>query len=205
MRLFVSFFAIMFLIGVSSVAFGQNIAGSEHDFSASGWSDGKICIVCHTPHNADITVAEAPLWNHEVTAATFTLYSSPTLTATDLGQPDASSKLCLSCHDGTVAVDSYGGNTGSTFITGDSNLGTGMSDDHPVTFNYDDALATADGGLNTPSTFITSIGGTIQNDLLFNNSLECASCHDVHNGSGLNHLLRISNASSAFCLTCHDK
>lgn len=205
MRLFVIIFTIVLMVGLSSLTFAQ-ISGTDHDFSANGWSGGEICIVCHTPHNADVTVAEAPLWNHDVTTATFTIYSSATLDATDLAQPDAASKLCLSCHDGTVAVDSYGGNTGTTFVNGNELIGTDLSDDHPVTFTYDDALATTDGGLHAPSTALSGLGGTIQNDLLFNNSLECASCHDVHNGAGTGtSLLRLSNAGSAFCLTCHDK
>ena len=142
-----------------------------------------------------------------MTAATYTLYSSPTLDAS-LSQPDSSSKLCLSCHDGTIAVDSFGGATGTTFITGGALIGTDLRHTHPVGLTYDAALATADQGLFNPETKTTSLGDTIKNDLLFGNgSLECASCHDVHNsqvasGSGL---LRITNDGSALCLTCHDK
>ncbi len=181
------------------------ITGSDHDFSGSGWSGGEICKPCHTPHHADTTVAGAPLWNHEVTTSTYTLYSSLTLDATDLGQPDGVSKLCLSCHDGTVAIDSFGGATGSTMISGDALLGTDLSDDHPISFTYDDALATTDGGLYSPSTATTSLGGTIQDDLLFANKVECSSCHDVHNSHNNEKLLNIANASSALCLTCHNK
>ena len=67
-----------------------------------------------------------PLWNHKVTTATYTLYSSPTLKAT-LSQPTHyGSKLCLSCHDGTVALDSFGGNTGTTFIDSSNSVGTDL-------------------------------------------------------------------------------
>jgi predicted CXXCH cytochrome family protein len=204
MRQFLVFFTILLMIGVSGVSYAQ-ITGSVHDFSIYGWSGGQMCNVCHTPHSADVSVANAPLWNHEVTTATYTVYNSPTLDATDLAQPDAASKLCLSCHDGTVAIDSYGGNTGTNFITGADSIGIDLSDDHPVTFTYDDALATTDPGLHMPSVTLTGLGGTIQNDLLFNNSLECASCHDVHNSVPNPSLLRISNANSAICLTCHNK
>lgn len=179
------------------------IAGSDHDFSASGWSGGQICIVCHTPHFADTSVTGAPLWNHEVSTATYTLYSSPTMDAT-ISQPAGASKLCLSCHDGTVAIDSFGGNTGSTVITGDSLVGTDLADDHPTSFTYDAALATTDGGLFDPATADSGLGGTISEDLLFGGSMECATCHDVHNKAGIDELLRVSNAGSALCLTCHD-
>jgi predicted CXXCH cytochrome family protein len=188
------------------LSYGQ-ITGSAHDFSGSAWNTTtEICIVCHTPHNADLTVTTAPLWNHEVTiVAAYTLYSSSTLNAT-LGQPGNESKLCLSCHDGTVALENFGGVTGGTnFISGSANVGTALNNDHPISFTYNDALATADGGLRTPSTYVTSLGGTINNDLLFSGRMECASCHDVHNAHGNNMLLLIDNTGSALCLTCHNK
>ena len=186
-------------------SFGQ-ITGSKHDFSNNGWSGGKICIVCHTPHHADNTVTDAPLWNHEVTSATFTVYNSSTLDAT-VGQPDGVSKLCLSCHDGTVALDNFGGvTTGSNMITGDYNLETDLSNDHPVSFVYDATLASADGGIYDPTTQNSGLGGTINGDMLSSTKMQCSSCHDVHNGSGgWESLLVKSNANSTLCLTCHNK
>ena len=201
-------FALVIMCTGLFVAWGtaQTIVGSAHDFSTQNWNTtGEICIVCHTPHNADSTVTNAPLWNHETTAATFTVYTSATMNATT-GQPGASSILCLSCHDGTVAMDNFGGQTGGThFISGSALVGTDLSDDHPISFVYDAALAAADGGLHDPTTTTTALGGTITNDLLIDNQMQCASCHDVHNGEGLASLLRISNSGSGLCLTCHDK
>jgi len=201
------FLSIVVVFAFASVASGQ-IAGSAHDFSGQGWGTTEICAPCHTPHNADVSVTDAPLWNHDVTTATFTVYSSSTLDAT-VGQPDKNSKLCLSCHDGTVALDSFGGNTGTQFIDAQHLIGTDLSNDHPVSFIYNAALATTDGGLFDPSIVNTSLGGTIETDLLFgttgNATLECASCHDVHNGFGNPSLLKIDNNASAFCLTCHNK
>ncbi|MFQ5747763.1 MAG: cytochrome c3 family protein, partial [Gemmatimonadota bacterium] len=190
----------------AGTATGQTIVGSEHDFSGDTWNTtGEICVVCHTPHNADATVSNAPLWNHQVTGSTFTVYSSPTLDAT-VGQPGGSSKLCLSCHDGTVALDNFAGKTnGTNFISGGELLGTDLSNDHPLSFTYNTALATADGGLNDPATASSGLGGTIDADMLFAGQVQCASCHDVHNGSGVAKLLRKSNAASALCLTCHAK
>lgn len=191
-------------------SFGQHIAGSAHDFSTQTWNTtGEICICCHTPHNADITVADAPLWNHQVTSATFTLYSSPTFNgSTTIGQPSGSSKLCLSCHDGTVALENFGGTTNGThFISAGSNFGTNLSNDHPISFTYDAALAAADPGLYNPNTQLVggTGSGTITNTWLFGGKLECASCHDVHNSTGEAHLLLKNNAGSALCLTCHNK
>lgn len=185
------------------------ITGSAHDFTATAWAGGEICLPCHTPHNAKQGVDNlVPLWNHDVTATVFTLYTSPTgtLDAGALGQPAGVSKACLSCHDGTVGLDAYGTNVPvPTMIVASRNLGTDLSNDHPISFTYDTALSVADGELFDPATDPSGLGGTIQNDMLFADQLECGSCHDVHNTPGNATLLRISNAGSALCLTCHDK
>jgi len=207
------------LVGLFAVQVTGQITGSAHDFSGYAWSAAEICLPCHTPHHADNTVADAPLWNHEVTAvAAYTLYSSSTMNAIDLGQPNGNSKLCLSCHDGTVAVDSYGGLTGTVNIATFDNGGTqpvgyafvdtDLSDDHPISFTYDDALAGSDGELHTPSNTAAigvGAGGTINAEMLFAGKMECASCHDVHNGAGNDNLLVLNNTGSALCLTCHSK
>jgi predicted CXXCH cytochrome family protein len=203
------FFALLLVMSIAQYGFGQNIAGSAHDFSGDTWNaSGEICIVCHTPHNADGTVADAPLWNKELTTATFIPYSGYDLQAT-VGQPASSSKLCLSCHDGTVAIDNFGGATGGTnFVTGNDLLGTDLSNDHPISFTYDPALATADGGLYDPTTTTSGLGGMISQDMLSgagSDQVQCSSCHDVHNAANLGFLLVKSNAASALCLTCHNK
>jgi predicted CXXCH cytochrome family protein len=193
------------------------ITGSAHDFSASTPS-GEICILCHTPHGADTTVTNAPLWNHEVTAtATFTPYDNTSATQDSTpGQPNGVSKLCLSCHDNTVAIDAFGGaagdptdlvatyDLGGTKTAGYANIGTDLSDDHPIGILYDSALVTADGGLNALAT-ATTVGTDTIADMLFSSMVECASCHDVHNAFGNANLLYRSNANSELCLTCHAK
>lgn len=184
------------------------IEGSAHDFSAVDPSQ-QICIFCHTTHRADTSVVDAPLWNHAVTNRTYQLYNSPTLDAT-VSQPSGASRLCLSCHDGTVAVDSYGGRAGVIFLGGRLAIGADeLTNDHPVSFLYDDALAAADGELHRPSATPSGLGSTIDDDLLFNGRLECSSCHDVHNGAAAEavgqKLLVITQVGSQLCLTCHDK
>lgn len=186
------------------------ILGSKHDFSTLA-ENQEICIFCHTPHGADTTVVDAPLWNHQVTQKSYQVYNSVTLDAT-VGQPSASSRLCLSCHDGTVAVDSYGGRTGVIFLGGALNIGgdaAELRNDHPISFAYDDTLAIKDGGLFRPSSTPSGNGGTIQQDLLLGGKVECASCHDVHNSGPAaavnDNLLVITRVQSRLCLTCHDK
>ena len=178
------------------------IVGTAHDLSGKGWGTNQVCIFCHTPHNANTTVAGAPLWNHAVTTATFSTYSSDTLNAT-VGQPDGVSKLCLSCHDGTVALDSFGNNAGTHLMDpGGTLVGTDLKNDHPVSFTYDAALATADGGLVTPTS--ASWVDATHNVPLYGAKLQCASCHNVHDNS-IGKFLRMSNAGSALCLKCHAK
>jgi predicted CXXCH cytochrome family protein len=208
-KLLVVLTALAFVVGFSAVSFAV-ITGSEHDFSNQPFSQGQICLVCHTPHNA--VPSSAVLWNHEVSTANYVLYSSATLDATDLNQPLGVSKLCLSCHDGTVAIDSFGGNTGSFFIFGSNNVGTDLSDDHPISFTYDTNLAQLDGELFDPVTAPSGItgtsGGSISDEMLFGpniDQLECASCHDVHNQFNNDELLLKPNGGSALCLTCHNK
>ena len=210
--------AMALTAGFSGVSFA-GIDGSAHDFSGFGFAGGQICVTCHTPHNA--VSDAAPLWNHELSTATYIPYSSPSMNAT-VGQPTGASKLCLSCHDGTVAVDSFGGNTGTIFIDAfgaDKDLGTDLSNDHPISFTYDDALATADAGLFEPTTTTVTIGsgtfsrtGTIATEMLEGGTeLQCQSCHSVHNDFVVNDaasadkLLKITIGDSDLCLSCHNK
>ena len=204
--------SVALALGFATVA-NAEIAGSEHDFSGQGFAQGQICLPCHAPHNASAqATANVPLWNHAVSIQTYQLYTSDTIDAGSpsgsLAQPSGVSKLCLSCHDGTIAIDAFGGNPGSQTITGNANIGTDLSNDHPISFVYDTSLALADGSLNDPSTALAGLAGsngTIEDDMLFGNRLECASCHDVHNKFGNESLLLKSNAGSALCLTCHDQ
>lgn len=207
--------AILLLIfGFLTTSNGQ-ISGTAHDFSSETWapSENSLCAVCHASHQAS-SIASAPLWNHETTAvAGYTVYTSPTFDShggTTITDPGASSKLCLSCHDGTVALENFGGvTTGTATIDNAYRIGGASGDDlsteHPISFEYTTALATLDGGLHDPATTSSGLTGTITQDMLFSNKMECASCHDVHNKYGVNKLLKMDNSSSQLCLTCHDK
>lgn len=196
-RIIVVITAVVACIGWSAASqAAPGIKDSAHDLSAT---ESEICIVCHTPHNADVTIADAPLWNHTLTAAPYTLYASPTLTATDLAQPTGVSKLCLSCHDGTVAPDAFGGQAGTalklTASTG--GLGTNLKMSHPISFSYTAEIATTDGELADPATLPAGwVNG---------GKFECSSCHDVHNKAGFSSMLLKENTASALCLTCHNK
>lgn len=188
------------------------ITGSAHDFSTAAWAGGQVCVACHTPHNALSSVNAAPLWDHTLSTQVYALYVSSTLKAT-MGQPNGSDKLCLSCHDGTVAVDSYRGAVGTTYISSVNNLGTNLNVHHPSSFLYDTALATANGSLFDPGSKVVTVGagaqsktGTIGAVMLAGGQLQCSSCHDVHNTytASAKGLLKISTAGSAMCFACHN-
>jgi len=223
----IALFAATLALTGSQAVWGGTITGSAHDFTSAGWSNGRICIACHAAHNNDTTVVGAPLWNHaNSTIASYQLYSSPTFDGTStIGQPAASSKLCLSCHDGSVAVDSFGTMTGTTFVTTEIGKSGNLKGDHPIGFTYDNALFVLDKSLADPATDVTIGSGTqtktgpISSLLLYDGKMECASCHDAHNtftatappgqvndqGQPKNNLIKISEVGSAICIACHKK
>lgn len=215
-KLFTFLLTLALLAGFSGVSIA-GIAGSMHDFSFDTWAENQICLPCHTPHNGE-AVENAPLWNHALSIANYTPYSSPSMQATP-GQPTGSSKLCLSCHDGTVSLDAFGGSDGTgIFITGSANLGFDLSNDHPISFVYDDGLAGQDPGLYDPTVKQVTIGsgdfnqtGLIADVMLSNNELQCSACHSVHNDyvadptNPFNYLLKIQVDGSDLCLACHNK
>lgn len=196
-KLFVLLATLLIVLAFTSATFA-GIAGTRHDLSTST-ADNQLCVVCHTPHSGT-TTTDAPLWNHALTTQSFTMYSSSTLDATMPGDgPAGVSKLCLSCHDGVTGILDYGSNTGTSTMVGLPAIGLDdLTNDHPVSFVYDSALATADGSLFDPEATPAVA------DLLYNGQVECASCHDVHDDTN-SPFLRMSNANSALCLTCHDK
>jgi predicted CXXCH cytochrome family protein len=64
----------------------------------------EICVFCHTPH-ASNTAVSAPLWNKALPNSTYTVYSSGTMQGTASLSNNNMSLACLSCHDGTQAMD----------------------------------------------------------------------------------------------------
>lgn len=185
------------------------IANTMHGFAIlyDGWNTtGEICIVCHTPHNSK-PIAGAPLWNRPDTTAAFTLYSSPSLLSTPV-QPTGATRLCLGCHDGTVALECFGRTTSGThYIGGWGLIGTNLSNDHPVSIVYDSTLAAAsNGGLKDPAVTPSGLGGTIEHDMLRSGKLECVACHNPHGGVNNNgYMLLKWPADPPLCLTCHNK
>ncbi|MCK5878795.1 MAG: hypothetical protein KAH24_03385, partial [Holophagae bacterium] len=196
------FFTLAMLL-VCGFQVRANVAQTKHNLSVSGPGAVKttettaICVFCHTPHSA---APLAPLWNKDVGPMAYSTYSSSTLISSP-GQPDGASKLCLSCHDGTIAVGNIRNpdvtftvaNTSGGLLTGSSALGSDLSNDHPVSFVPQSSSELVTPGAGDPVQYDTASG-----------KLQCTSCHDPHDDLNGSFLVK-SNIGSAVCKTCHQK
>jgi len=210
---------------------GAGIVNSPHDLSTEAWNfRGEICRVCHVPHDHGRNTGDVGLlWNHGLSSATYLMYAEDTHTNFVDGaadpEPTGISKLCLGCHDGTVAIDDFDNNIGlgTTMISdynagyqvpGIADVGTdkNLSNTHPISVFYDNL---SDPGLNPPTNVMGTLAGgqtyTID-DVLDGGKVQCSSCHDVHDEEAVpgTHLLRVPNniatgVASGLCLTCHNK
>ncbi|HZQ46789.1 MAG TPA: cytochrome c3 family protein [Verrucomicrobiae bacterium] len=227
--------ALMALVPFTSQG---TIIGSKHDFSiatnywvggTNNWTVGfgstNVCGECHTIHHAP-DPARGPLWIHTPTANTFKTYDQsgsetfPSGLTVTLG---SSSKACLSCHDGSIAINSQdSGATPGTTTTVKGGTGVfiapsaivvevaGGQDDlthmHPIGVNYASAISYLPTAALNPIT--TPIGGgSISTVMLKNGNVECSSCHDIHRTQGTSSTSGIYTVASgqALCLTCHNK
>ncbi len=223
---------------LSTAKNGMNFTAQPAD------SLSRICIFCHAPHNTyrpfgttdgagpaapDAAFDYLPLWNHTLqTDLGYTMYENgsgaPTTgdkasqailsRGSDVAVPGSTSLLCLSCHDGSVAVNSYGNSDqrptsisgggaamASAYLIGKDKY---LGNHHPISFDYDGVqqndieIREADVAMLTPLTFVR--------DHLYGGKMECATCHSVHNtGNAGESLLWRSDQNSELCLTCHAK
>jgi len=195
---------VFFLCVLTPLLAFARVEDTKHNLSISGTGDVKAvsqtqnCILCHTPHNAS---PAQPLWNHELSAVVnYINYASPTLQsyASEAEAPpiDGHSKLCLSCHDGTVAIGSIisGGDeilmvpvdvidASGKLIGGPGYLGTDLSGGHPISIIFDEALA---GKRNSAEPPLTRLKWPIvDTDIKLyptqnGYGVQCTSCHDPH-------------------------
>lgn len=149
-----------------NVSAGVHNLGSLGTYAGKATNEDEVCIFCHTPHGGSLS---GPLWNRTVPLATgFTHYTSTTLSAAFQGpafetrQVNPESLLCMSCHDGTISMNSIINNSnrtgaapnqppemidtsfgfGVSVVIGQPFLpdgGTSLTDDHPISFSYYDA------------------------------------------------------------------
>ena len=146
----------------------------------------EICVFCHTPHGASseaTSSVQAPIWNRSLSQANFQLYDQVWSRSFEgklnSNQPTGYSRLCLSCHDGTIALGALRNTPGSggfeaelgiQYATGVTapfpagsipegsgalgqdtrRLGVDLRNDHPISFVYDEALVSVDKELVNP-------------------------------------------------------
>lgn len=197
------------IVGSTVLTDNTTLYRAEGDLASTTNVPGKqVCIFCHTPHSANVS-EQAPLWNRAFsTVTTFQRYSSNTLQIRvnaaartpaqyDTGaQPDGSSKLCLSCHDGVSKLGAIlqggtiimRGGAGST-STGGGDVITGLASfnpntnkmklgHHPVSFVYNATVRDAiNAGKGTTSYTLPTSEPAI---VLRNSKMQCTTCHDAH-------------------------
>lgn len=202
-----------------------NILGSKHDLSVGKEAahnynfayanNNHVCVYCHTPHDPGTNNGGKLQWDRSFSASAYTLYNSPGATPTPSPSTASSSysSICLSCHDGTIAVDSLanmlqplttgtnrrraGGYANQFFASPamQTIMGSEMSNDHPVGVAYDN-IRNPD---LSPENTINVAGLK-----LYDGKVECATCHDPHNNNN-SAFTRIANTQSGLCTTCHLK
>jgi len=203
----------LLLINANNLGGAGSIFKSKHNLSVSGEgsikspSETRVCIFCHSSHNAS---SEGPLWNHKTTSSgQFQTYKRSTMVSS-AEQPNGSTKLCLSCHDGTIAVGAIRGRsapipmknvTGSGKIPASrkSHIGTDLRGTHPVSVKFDQRVALTKSGLKWPISDPEQAVGTDHNGYV-----QCTSCHDPHDDSkSEKYPFWKKSTFSEVCKACH--
>jgi predicted CXXCH cytochrome family protein len=187
-------------LGASTAGGPRKLVGSKHDLSVTGpgpiraLSERNPCIFCHISHSA----TGERLSNRPDPQQRHVAYESTTMSA-KAGAPTGASRICLSCHDGTIAVGKTLRDeirmTGSTLTGRRSNLGTDLRGTHPV------SLRPAPGGASRAPV----PGDAVKLD--HGGELQCTSCHDPHQeyvDPTEGKFLVKPSRRSALCLSCHD-
>lgn len=209
-------------VAVFSSRSGAGVATTKHNFGSMSpeavktTSTSEICIFCHAPHNTAPAIA---MWNRTVPGDIYDIYASQSIVAAQ-GQPTGSSKLCLSCHDGTIAIGSLlnipgqtteplGGTLpipesagritpeGKIAAASPSYIGTNLRDDHPISFAY---------SLSYPSNVEIKSPGSFPAGMKLDNfgKLQCTTCHDPH-GTNYTKFLVTPLDNAQLCTACHDQ
>ncbi len=202
----------------------HNLSSTNPDFLFQYASDNvdEVCVFCHTPHGG---VLNGPLWNRSLPGAgSFTHYNSATISTYLSGlsvsrNVNDESLLCMSCHDGSVAVDHLINDPNSlngapiTIFFGNVDVeivdvpgfsaariggepgntgGTGaLNDDHPISFSYTDVLADP----------MYSVGGSKDGELRILGNTGDGSSALGWKGEGVRFF---GTDNRVECSTCHD-
>ncbi len=214
---------LLFLLAAWPLAAQQSgVAATVHNLSVSGPGEIKaqreteICKFCHVPHNG---LEATPLWGHALSSVAN--YAVPEIQR-DQGrrqpvpQPDGSSRLCLSCHDGTVALGDVA-RTGGIRMAGSQRLergrrgylGTDLSGSHPISIVMPESDSgrgdgSRDMGLRSPA----EIRGEGVVKLDAQGKMQCTTCHDPHSDryyqSDRVPRFWVQPTVGEVCLACHE-
>lgn len=208
-------------LATAAAAQQEGVASTLHNLSISGpgeirsVSETEICKFCHIPHNA---VVPQPLWGHALSRVGS--YPVPDISAgrgrQPAPQPDGSSRLCLSCHDGTVALGDVAGEPRPIAMAGAQRLGPGrrgflgtdLSGSHPISFVVPDGDSVSIGGERDMGLRpLAAIRADREVRLDGEGKMQCTTCHDPHadryHQPGRVPRFWVKPTVDEVCLTCH--
>jgi len=183
---------------------------------------GEVCVYCHTPHGGpDWSGApRPPLVNRTRPNAAYRMPQHGAQQMLQDPSPSNQSRVCLSCHDGSIALDNIvnrpqptnaltplnetidrceschkGGNPAGGLDWEGVWFNPDMRDQHPFSVVYDPS--------RRPGQFKPASGGTVGGLPLFSGRVECPTCHEPHTEQ-FRYFLRQSNVGNSLCLACHN-
>ena len=234
LSLIVSWLSLWFVVSADAGSEpGTGMVGSVHDLNTFSFVMNdpyqRVCNFCHVPHNADASAGM--LWSKSLDSSASGLQPYTWATPANMAIPQTldplvgPSKLCMTCHDGVLAIDPHGDKMPSGYV-----ISKNMGLTHPIGFSYDDAVAARGNGelVDKNQKFASAIKISISSDyntvtrglnvkivdVLYQGSIvTCCTCHDVHNkgnvapdyGHQYNYLLWAKEEQSLLCLSCHIK
>jgi hypothetical protein len=214
--------SLLWIPGLPALAQRGGVASTVHNLSVSGpgeiraMNETEICKFCHIPHNS---AGPTALWSQTMSRAE---YQTPPLRSgrsagRSAPQPDGSSRLCLSCHDGTVALGDLTGQARAVSMAGTRRLspgqkgylGTDLRGSHAISFRVPDISKSrndpdADMGLRS----LDSIQSNEDVRLDAQGKMQCTTCHDPHNDryykAGSVPHFWVRPTVGEVCLACHE-
>lgn len=216
--------AMLLTIGFSGLSEAQqdSVVSTVHNLSASGPGEIKalgerqVCKFCHIPHNAPGPV---PMWSRRLPKQS---YSTPRIkgpegTLVPAPQPDGASRLCLSCHDGTIALGEVAGQRMPTSMRGATRLrpghrgylGRDLSGSHPISIvmPHDAVEAASENPSDMRLRDRSEVSGDPRIKLDGEGKIQCTTCHDPHADrhfvEGQVPRFWVASTVSEVCIHCH--
>ncbi len=199
------------LVLAAPAAADDGVTRTRHNLSVSGpgavrsTRETQVCAFCHVPHGGGTLGSNRP-----ASVARYIPYGTGPFRASSddarkgeagEGTPSGGSRVCLSCHDGTVAIgqtmrgriDVLGTGVGGQ-LKSKSAIGTDLRSSHPISV----------GPRPSPKLRLPPVGDAVKLDK--RGRVQCTSCHDPHRNDGdpeRGKFLVKPSRSSELCLTCH--